>query len=249
MAKNKKLSEAKIHPWRLCPSGQHAVRTHPLNVPPSKRSPVGSVTTRHFHCAHNPSGKDKMEPVEMEEIAEQYFLKVKNKPCATSLKFKNGTKYDNLIAGWTRYWNDVLKPKDLLKPNLIKALIASESGFDALLLADKKNQNSARGLMQITNKSRKILANEAGELREHFVSASRKELNDPNANICAGVRWLFRKRDMATGKLGRQATWEEAVAEYKGIRNDLVKGRKRAKELIDRFEGYLGDLEACKKNG
>jgi ABC-type transport system substrate-binding protein len=36
-------------------------------------------------------------------------------------------------------------------------------------------------------------------------------------NIAAGIRWLFRKREIAQSKLarGRRATWRDAVAEYK----------------------------------
>ncbi len=41
-----------VHPWRMCPYGEHWVKTHP----------EGSVTTRHEHCARNPSGKDQLYP-------------------------------------------------------------------------------------------------------------------------------------------------------------------------------------------
>jgi len=52
-----------------------------------------------------------------------------------------------------------LRSQDLsYEKDFVKALIASESGFDPKILANKKNKNSARGLMQITNQTRKILA-------------------------------------------------------------------------------------------
>lgn len=44
---------------------------------------------------------------------------------------------------------------------------------------------------------------------------------NPSANICCGVRWLFRKKITASSKLDRQATWIEAVADYKGILKNL----------------------------
>ena len=92
----------KVHSWRLCPAGEHWVRTHPLSIPPSKKNPTGGVTTRHGHCAHNPSGKDQLYPDEIHEIGEQNFKNVKEKPCPLGLKYgKAGTKYDDLIAGWT----------------------------------------------------------------------------------------------------------------------------------------------------
>ena len=102
-----------IHPWRICPYGEHWVRTHPLHVPP------------------------RDEP---------------------------------------------------LDPNLVKALIFTESRFDPTTLAKRTDKNSARGLMQVTNKSREIMANTDGEVTDHYIAVTREELNDPNTNICAGVR-------------------------------------------------------------
>ncbi len=176
------------------------------------------------------------------------FGKIKNRPCPLELKFgKAGSAYDELIAGWVQYWNEVLQPDVPLDPNLFKALIASESTFDPNILANKRNPKSARGLAQITDKTRKILGNEKGELKDHYITATRDQLNDPNVNICAGVRWLFHKRSLASGKMGRAATWDEAVAEYKSIRKDLTKGMKRAKELMDRFLRYREEYNKCGK--
>src|ERR1039457_1456617 len=67
-----------VHPWRVCPYGEHWVRTHPLHVPPSRAFPAGHTTTRHKHCAHNPSGKDQLYPDEIREIANLRFSDVKN---------------------------------------------------------------------------------------------------------------------------------------------------------------------------
>ena len=184
-----------VHPWRLCPYGEHWVKTHPLHVPPSKAHPSGSVTTRHEHCAHNPSGRDELYPDEIQEIASKHFSNLKNRPCPLPLTFRAaGSKYDDLIAGWVQYWNEVLKPDVPLDPNLVKALIASESGFDPNILANKKNSNSARGLTQITNDSRKLLGGGKGGLKDHLITVTKEDLNDPNINICAGVRWLFEKK-------------------------------------------------------
>src|SRR6266404_3451949 len=69
----RKTSLPQVHPWRACPYGEHWVRTHPLSIPPSKTNPEGSVTTRHEHCASNPSGKDQLFPEEIQEIASQNF--------------------------------------------------------------------------------------------------------------------------------------------------------------------------------
>ncbi len=177
-----------VHPWRACPYGEHWVTVHPLNVPPSKTHPEGALTTRHGHCAHNPSRKDQLYPDEIREIANRHFLNTKNKPCPLSLKFPNGSKFDDLIAGWTQYWNEVLQPAEPLDPNFVKALIATESGFNPNLLANKKNQKSARGLMQILDATRKILDDGTGEIKDHYITATRSDLNEPSINICAGIR-------------------------------------------------------------
>lgn len=231
-----------VHKWRICPYGEHWVRTHPMHVPPSKAHPSGYVTTRKAHCACNPSGRDQLYSDEIREIAGNHFKGIKNMPCPTSLKFSNGSKYDELIAGWTQYWNEVLKPKVPLEPNLVKALIASESSFDSTILANKKDSNSARGLTQITNGTRKILGDENGELKDHYITVTKKDLNDPCINICAGIRWLYRKRDIPTAKLGHNASWEEAVYEYKGLDSAP---KVRQKQLWDKFKEYLGKYEKC----
>ncbi len=246
-AKKKVAKPQSLHAWRLCPAGEHWRRTHPLRIPPSKKNPVGSVTTRHGHCVLNPTGKDQLYPDEIQEMAEQNFSKIKEKPCPIDLKFVDkykGNQYDDLIAGWTKYWNDIFKPDSPLDPDVVKALIASESGFNPKILANKKDKDSARGLMQITNKTRKILADEKGELTNHYLTLTREELNDPSNNICAGIRWLFRKRAIASDLLKRTATWEEVVAEFKGTRTAT---KARAAELMETFNEYLKDLKKCEK--
>jgi len=120
-----------------------------------------------------------------------------------SLRVPPSLKDPDGSISWTKYWNDVLKPSTPLDPDIVKALIASESGFDPTILANKKNKNSARGLMQITNDTRKILGDEKGELKDHYLTLTRDDLNDPSLNICAGIRWLFRKAEIASGLLGR----------------------------------------------
>jgi len=236
------------HSWRLCPAGEHWVQTHPLRIPPGRNHPEGHTTTRHGHCALNPSGKDQFYPEEIREIAREHFGKVKNRPCPLELKYgRAGSAYDDLIAGWVQYWNDVLNSDEPLDPSLFKALIASESSFNPTALADKKNAKSARGLTQLLDSTRKILGDEKGELKDHYVTATRDDLYDPSVNICAGVRWLFHKRNLASGKLGRTATWEEAVAEYKSIREGIANGVKRDRELMERFLKRLKDYKKCGK--
>ena len=245
LATEPKRSQPPVHPWRVCPYGEHWVRTHPLHVPPSKAHPEGSTTTRREHCARNPSGKDQLYPDEIKEIANQNFSKIKDKPCPLDLGFgQKGTMYDDLIAGWVQYWNDVLKPDEPLDPNLVKALIASESGFDPNQLANKKNSNSARGLMQITNDTRKIFGDPLGELKDHFLTLTKKDLNDPGVNICAGVRWIFHKRKLLSSKLVHPATWLETVSTYKGTAKTTA---ERAKSILEKFKEKYEALQRCER--
>jgi hypothetical protein len=86
------------------------------------------------------------------------------------------------------------------------------------------------------------LGNRKGELKAYHLDLTREDLNDPGTNICAGIRWLFYKRGRASAKLGRQASWEEGVAEYKSLTRKLKARTKsirdRARELFDRFKRY-----------
>ncbi|MBX9704033.1 MAG: transglycosylase SLT domain-containing protein [Silvanigrellaceae bacterium] len=237
--------KAKIHPWRLCPVGEHWVRSHSMHIPPSKKHPEGYETIRRGHCAQNPSGKDVFYPEEINKISEQSFKNIEPKACPLELNYgAGGSKYDYLIAGWTKYWNEVFTLSDPLDPNFVKALIATESSFDPNNLADRKNPNSARGLMQITNLTRKILGDEKGELKNHFINVTREELNDPSTNICAGIRWLFHKRKLASSKLNRQATWNETVYEFKGLK---TVPKERAEELLGRVSVLLEKYKKCEK--
>lgn len=164
-------------------------------------------------------------------------------PCPSTLGYANGGIFDHLVAGWVQYWSEILVPSEALQPNLVKALIASESDFVPRKLANKKNGNSARGLMQITNETRKILGDIHGELHDHFVTVTRDDLYDPCVNICVGVRWLFYKKNLATRRLKRDLSWLEAVFEYKGLSKASP---DRARELMRRFnEKY----ELCNQFG
>ena len=243
-AKNK---TKKAHPWNLCPTGEHWVRTHPMRTPATEDNPTGGCTTRKAHCARNPSGKTVFKPFEIKKIANRHFSNLKKPPCPISMKYKNGNKFDDYIAGWVQYWNDIFQPDVPLTSNIVKALIASESGFDPESLANPRNPKSARGLMQILDKTRVIMGNTKGELNDHFIDVSRAELNDPNINIFAGIRWLFHKKRLASGKLGRPATWNEAVTEYKSLSKDLKVNEPEAKNVMDKFNDLLKRLELCKE--
>lgn len=220
----------KIHSWRKCPLGQHWRNGHPM------RTPSGRIVQRRGGCVHNPSGKDQIYADEMQIISASEFLKLTGAPAKKTLGFSQGNKFDNDIRGWCKYWNDVFKDKHPVDPDLVKALIATESGFRASVkIKDGKGQGHATGLMQITDTTRKILSDEDGEIKDHLVNVSEGDLKHPSLNIASGIRWLFHKKDLASKRLRRDATWEETIMMYKGYKQkshpQMIKFLKIYQEL------------------
>ncbi len=150
--------------------------------------------------------------------------------------------------GWTKYWNEIFQPSDPLDPDLVKALIATESSFRTnKKVRAGKRAGLARGLMQVTDWTLRTLKEEDGELRDHLVDLNQQDMTDPTANIAAGIRWLFRKRETASAKLKRQATWEEATADYKGYLNDMKKAGKVPRPMRDLHDYYKRLKQQCGK--
>lgn len=86
---------------------------------------------------------------------------------------------------------------------MIKALIASESGFNP----NPPKNKIAIGITQITKETLKALQNPKGELKEHlFKGILQKDLLVPEIAIPLMVRWLARKKETAKVKLQREPT-------------------------------------------
>ncbi|HLB59808.1 MAG TPA: transglycosylase SLT domain-containing protein [Bdellovibrionota bacterium] len=235
------------HKWRLCPLGEHWVRTHLRKVSVSKKNPAG-LTEVEGHCRHNRSKKDEIYKDEINEISRTRFNSLKGSPFPCDLGFNktkayNGNSYDSLIRGWTKYWNEVLKPKIPLDPNLVKALIASESSFNPNSNKLASKGNKARGLMQVTDQTIKMLKNEKGELKDHLIDLDQKDMYAPSPNISAGIRWLFRKKETASARLKREATWEEAVAEYKSYLDKMLRNPQKKFKNLEAFETFYERLK------
>jgi len=235
------------HPWRPCPLGQHWVREHPRTVPVSEENPDGK-TIVDGHCRNNPSRHEIFVAEEIHKISAEHFKDIINRPTPDDFGFPMGNAFDDFIAGWTQFWNEIFKPKEPLDPDLVKALIANESSFRTQI-DTKSKDGTARGLIQLTERSRKILANQKGELKDFLITVPKDEIKDPNVNIFAGIRWLFHKKNLASHHLKREATWIEAIAEYKGIRTQLGKIEKAGRIMRDIDEKYrrLKGKEESKK--
>jgi hypothetical protein len=183
------------------------------------RTPSGKIVQRRGGCVHNPSGKDQIYSEEMKIISDSEFSNLTVAPAGKALGFSQGNKFDSEIRGWCKYWNEVLGGDNPIDPDLVKALIATESGFrSSVRIKDGSGQGHATGLMQITDATRKILSDEDGEIHDHLVNVSEAELKDPSLNIATGVRWLFHKRNLAAKRLRREASWEETIMVYKGYK-------------------------------
>jgi hypothetical protein len=205
-------------------------------VRPSKTHPNGSVATKRGHCRKNRSKKDHLYKDDIIEMAQRHFDKLSGPPAANDLGFRNrGNNYDRLIRGWTQYWNDILRPQEPLDPDLVKALIASESSFNPSEWNRRKGNEAAYGLMQVLNKSVQLLKN-SKELRDHFVDLDNDDMTDPNLSICAGIRWLFRKKQILESKATKAVPWRDVVAEYKGVKPNESK-------LMPRFDSYYRSLK------
>jgi predicted nucleotidyltransferase len=228
-----KPEDKEVHPWRACPYGKHWVVRH--DRLPVKRQ----LQDVDGHCRKNPSGKDRLDG---EEISYLTFLTEFQtaEPIPKAYPGKDeipsANSFDQLIAGWCRYWNDVLKPDIPLDPSFVKALMESESTFDPRAFAkNKKAIGPARGLIQITEQTWRILKDRKGELKDHYVDIKKEELFDPSKNICAAIRWLFRKREILQKRLSRSPTWLETIVEYKGLGPDLKKNGKESLKVKNKF--------------
>ncbi len=176
------------------------VRAHPRRVPVSSKNPSG-ITIVDRHPRQLPGSS--LDAQGIRSITASRDRRGLIYPSDDKLGFRNGDKYDEIIAIWVDYFNErfaARPPGAPLDPDAIKALIASESGFEK-----SPRTPQAIGIAQITPETLKILLNPAGEAKDFTFH---------------GIR--------AEGKLGRGATPEEIVLEYKGLLKSKSDYQERA---------------------
>lgn len=68
-------------------------------------------------------------------------------------------------------------------------------------------------------------------------------MTDPNLNIAAGVRWLFRKQETASAKLKKPADWIWTAADYKSYLKEFKKDpeHKQMNKLISIYNNLKKD--------
>ncbi len=200
-----------------------SVHEHQRRVRISKTNPTGiTIVDRHLRRLKG----TQLDPDEIVSVCKNYSRKDLIQPTAGKLsEYKKADHYDDLIAVWTDYFNKKFGGASPLDPDVIKALIASESGFRL----DPKENKQAFGIAQITKSTWRILQDLEGEAKDFVFSKIRqKDLKDPNIAIPMAPRWIFRKQDLAKGKLGREPTTEEVILEYKGLLKSKSEYRDQA---------------------
>ena len=239
--------ENKAHVWRMCGIGRHWVNRHGRRVRKSRQHPKG-YTIVNGHCRSNPSKKDQLYLAEIQAIVEKYFKTLDKKflPTNNNLGYAKGNEFDQLIAGWTKYWNDIFKPKIKLDPNLVKALIATESSFIPESTLKRGNQDNPHGLMQLLKSTIDILKDEKGELKDFLINLNYNNAYIAELNICAGIRWLFHKKNLLEARRKKEAPWSDVVIEYKSYWKALTKKDPDAIGQINKFNGFYEKLKKGK---
>lgn len=186
------------------------VRTHPRKVRPTIKNPQG-VTIVDRHLRRLPG--TYLDEKEIYKIVNGYSLKKIKYPSKNKLKYENEYAYDQLIAIWADYFTKLFNLDQLIDLNMIKALIASESGFKP-----SADNGIAYGIAQITKQTLKIIQDPNGEVKDFiFTDIRQKDLKNPDIAIPMAVRWLAHKQRMAERRLKRNVTSEEIILEYKGL--------------------------------
>lgn len=239
--------ESRHHQWRLCSPGHHWVREH-------LRKTQSGFTSVEGHCRINLGRKDELSADEIVQITKNVAIDKSWMPASDNLGFllpKNfdGNQYDRSIAIWTKYWNDIFAPDILLDADFVKALMASESGFNPVPIG-KNKKNPAYGLMQVTKQTLRILGDPKGELKNHLIHVDENTIAYPDVNIAAAIRWLHFKREKASKRLGRPATWQEALLEYKGYlkkKTPRAPGKPQEHKGMKVFRGFYERLQDARK--
>ena len=122
-------------------------------------------------------------------------------------------------------------------PNIIKALIASESGFNP----DPRKNKTAYGISQITKETLKALQNPKGEAKSFtFNNIRQRDLKNPHIAIPMAIRWLVRKKETAHYKLKHEPTIEELILEYKGMLKSKTPLKNNA---LNNFKEHYDELK------
>jgi hypothetical protein len=219
--KAKLLKNRKQHPWRICPIGEYWVSDYRRRYQTKSKNYPGTYPVSGT-CRLSPTPHDYLDASEIKQMSEEHLKDDFLRPNPSRITFEDpksaGDMYDDLIGLWTTYWNQMLPSDEPLDPDLVKALIATESGFKYWAKAKVPHTKNvyALGLLQVRDDYVKILSKK-GELKDFFIVLKKQDLYDPAVGIATGIRWLFHKRDLIEKKLKRKLKWNELILYYKGF--------------------------------
>jgi len=113
--------------WGPAPSRFAALRSSSRESEYCQKCKLIAFASIHTKCSGflNPPLPRTIYADEMSLISNNHFSGLEEMLTGDNLGYKYlGNRYDSLIDGWTKYWNEVLDPNEKLDPNLVKALIA-----------------------------------------------------------------------------------------------------------------------------
>lgn len=211
------------------------VRKHPRHVKVSAKNPEGiTIVDQHLRILNSLTSDEILSVFKKYDKAKLVYPTRNN----GRKEFPSEDLFDEIIAVWTDYFSKQYPSSTPLDPDIIKALLATESGFRI----DPKPTKLAVGIAQITRETLKILQDPKGEVKDYIFKKIRiMDLKNPDIAIPMAVRWLFRKRELAKMKLKREPSVEEIILEYKG----LLKSSSTYKEsALTKFRGFYGKLKS-----
>lgn len=211
------------------------VRAHRRKVARSSEHPDGvTIVRRHLRRAFGTNFKK----ADIFSVFQRFDRANLRRPIGGKIKAKDADLYDEQISVWVAYFENLYGRTSAITPNVIKALIASESDFNP-----NPNTKIAIGIAQITRSTFKILKDVKGEAKDFiFTDVALADLKNPEIAIPMAVRWVFRKLETARGRLRREPSSEELILEYKGLLNSKSKFRINA---IEKFRRSLESLESA----
>jgi soluble lytic murein transglycosylase-like protein len=163
------MVKGKRHPWRLCGIGSHYVSAH-YKILASGKNRLWSA-----HCRKSKGRKNILTADEIRDIYKIHSHHSVKMPSPYKFKSHHGLKYDKEIGFWTQFWKEVFDQKTKITPDFVKTLMMSESSFDPRARAKTHNgSGNALGLMQITEYTFKLLAEDKKELRDFYFKVSKK---------------------------------------------------------------------------
>ena len=128
---------------------------------------------------------------------------------ATQQVIGDPNRFDDLIVYWTNHFNEIFQPLNIhghpnpLNPDLVKAMIYSESRFEPAAGFSGTPQTGILGLMQVGSTERRS----AGDVPAGITGITGANFADASVQIATGIRILFEKYQ-------RVRDWELAVERY-----------------------------------